>query len=36
MKNPEKALEFYQKALEKISDPSMAAFIKRKIASLSL
>jgi len=36
MKNPQKALEFYQKALEKISDPSMAAFIKRKIASLSL
>jgi len=36
MKNPGKALEFYQKALEKISDPSMAAFIKRKIATLSV
>jgi len=35
MKEPKKALELYQKALEKISDPSMAAFIKRKIASLS-
>ncbi len=35
MKDPKKALEFYQKALENISDPSMAAFIKRKIASLS-
>jgi tetratricopeptide (TPR) repeat protein len=35
MKDPKKALELYQKALEKISDPSMAAFIKRKIAFLS-
>ncbi len=35
MNDPKKALENYQSALQKTSDPSLTIFIKRKIAALS-
>jgi tetratricopeptide (TPR) repeat protein len=35
MKNMEKALEYYQKALKKTSDPSMELLLKRKISTIS-
>jgi len=34
LNNREKAIEYYKKALEKTSDPSVEQFIKRKISSL--
>lgn len=35
LKNNEKSVEFYRKALEKTSDPATVLLIKRKISSLS-
>lgn len=35
LNNKDKALEYYKKALEKATDPSVALFIKRKISALS-
>lgn len=35
LKNKEKALEYYKKALEKTTEPAATIFIKRKISALS-
>jgi predicted negative regulator of RcsB-dependent stress response len=35
MNNKEKALEYYKKALDKTSDPSMEHLLKRKISIIN-
>ena len=34
MNNPEKAAEFYRKALEKTTDPLLSFYLKRKLSLL--